>query len=186
MHEAGGRAYQRCSLTATQANPVIIKAARTTKQKPAVGGLMLRPSIICIQSSSTMVGSVVVAAKRLPQQQECTDGAGDNGDRGGRMPVYLATQAAVLIIRFVGEILGGMGQLPAVVVAAIAEAFADASPPAFEQSLCGVARAIGVFACTLTGVLGSVTKFLLDITVAHGGLLRQLNLQPASTVVTSA
>jgi hypothetical protein len=43
------------------------------------------------------------------------------------MAVDLATQPAIVVIRLVGKILGGLGQLLAVLLAAPAEALIDAS-----------------------------------------------------------
>src|SRR6185437_1811901 len=129
---------------------------------------------------------LVAAAESLAQQQERADRAGDDRDRGRRMAIHLAPQAAILVVRFVGEILGRVRQLPPIVVAATTEALLDAPAPAFNEVLRTAAGAIRVVAYTLAGTSGGVADLLFDFTVAHGGTPRHMDAQAASVAVTEA
>jgi hypothetical protein len=102
------------------------------------------------------------------------------------MTIHLATQAAILVVRFVGEIFGGMRQLSTIVVAVAAEALADTPAPALNQALRTAAGAIRVVAYALSGTSGGVADLLFDFTVAHGGTPRHLDTQAASVAVTEA
>jgi hypothetical protein len=87
------------------------------------------------------------------------------------MTADLTTQPAIVVVRLVGKVLGGLGQLLAVMFAALAETLVDAATATFEQILRAGGGAIGVVARTFSRTVGGITDLAFDITMAHGVLL---------------
>jgi hypothetical protein len=71
-----------------------------------------------------------------------------------------------VIVRFVGEILGGIRQSLAVVIALLAETSTDAATT-LEQILCAAGSAIGVVTCALADLFAGVAELALDFTMSH-------------------